>query len=272
MLKIGDFSRLSRISIRMLRYYDDMSLLVPKCIDDFTGYRYYNEDQLPDAERITSLKDMGFSLSVVSEIIKQYDNPDALEKFLAVRHTEALAEAYNIKQRLRLLETTIERLRKDENYMNYNVTLKTIPERYVFSVRKIIPAYDQEGILWQTVMEETAPLNIQPAEHCYTLAIYHDMGYRESDCDVEIQGTVKGSYKDTEHVKFKTVPAVEVASATYKGSYDKIDAVNQAVANWVKDNGYDYDGPAFSIYHVSKAMTQNPDELVTEVCYPIKKK
>ena len=43
MLKIGEFSKLSRISIRMLRYYDEMGLLVPETIDPFTGYRYYSE-------------------------------------------------------------------------------------------------------------------------------------------------------------------------------------------------------------------------------------
>lgn len=46
MLKIGDFSGLSRVSIRMLRYYDEVGLLKPDKINDFTGYRYYNEEQL----------------------------------------------------------------------------------------------------------------------------------------------------------------------------------------------------------------------------------
>ena len=46
MLKIGDFSRLSRVSVRMLRYYDEMNLIKPVRVDKFTGYRYYSEDQL----------------------------------------------------------------------------------------------------------------------------------------------------------------------------------------------------------------------------------
>ena len=61
MLKIGDFSKLARISIRMLRYYDENGLLQPKTIDRFTGYRYYGEDQLPQAERIRALREMGFT-------------------------------------------------------------------------------------------------------------------------------------------------------------------------------------------------------------------
>ncbi len=69
MLKIGDFSKLSRISIRMLRHYNEIGLLIPESIDDFTGYRYYSEAQLPVANRITALKDMGFSLGVISQIL-----------------------------------------------------------------------------------------------------------------------------------------------------------------------------------------------------------
>ena len=61
MLKIGEFSKLSRVSIRMLRHYDDIGLLKPAFIDSFTGYRYYKPEQLPVIGRITALKDMGFS-------------------------------------------------------------------------------------------------------------------------------------------------------------------------------------------------------------------
>ena len=272
MLKIGDFSKLSRISIRMLRHYDEIGLLVPKTTDSFTSYRYYGEDQLPVASRITALKDMGFGLSAIGEILKSYDNPQALADFLAIKQAEVLAEAEETGRRLLLLDTAIKRLRKDDTAMNYNVTLKNLPERYVASVRKVIPSYNQEGILWNLMMTETAPLQMQPADNCCSLAIFHDEGYKENDVDVEIQITVKGSYPDTEHVVFKTMPVVEIASATYKGSYEQLTAVNRAVANWVNDNGFEFNGAMFCIYHVSPAQTQNPDELVTEVCYPVKKK
>lgn len=61
------------------------------------------------------------------------------------------------------------------------------------------------------------------------------------------------------------------ASATYQGPNSKINEVNAAVAVWVRGNGYEYDGPAFNIYHVSPHETQNPDEFVTAVCYPVKR-
>jgi len=272
MLKIGDFSKLSRISIRMLRHYDEIGLLMPQSTDAFTGYRYYEENQLPAAGRINALKDMGFGLSAIGEILKSYDDPRKLAEFLSVKQAEVKAESEEAQHRLLLLETAIQRLRRDGTAMSYNVTLKTLPERYVASVRQIIPAYDQEGMLWHTLVKETAPLNIQDGDPCYTLAIFHDGEYKEADVDVEVQKSVRGRYPDTEHVVFKTEPPVLIASATYKGSYDKITGVSEAVANWVRDNDYDFNGLSFSIYHVSPHETQNPDELVTEVCYPVKRK
>ncbi len=272
MLKIGDFSKLSRISIRMLRHYDEIGLLIPASTDDFTSYRYYSEDQLPVAGRIIALKDMGFSLAAIVEILRSYDNPRAIAEYLAVKQVEIQSEVEEARHRLLLLETAIKRLRKDDTAMNYNVISKTLPERYVASVRMIIPAYDQEYILWNTLMTETAALKLQPADNCYSLAVFHDEGYKEVDIDVEIQVTAKGSYTNTKNVVFKTVPAVEIASATYKGSYEQLTAVNQSVANWVNDNGYEFNGAMFCIYHVSPAQTQNSDELVTEVCYPVKKR
>lgn len=272
MLKIGDFSKLSRVSIRMLRHYDEIGLLIPANTDDFTGYRYYSEAQLPVANRIAALKSMGFSLAAVAEILESYDNPQALSRFLSVKLAEVKEHSVETQQRLLLLETAIKRLREDGTMMKYNVNVKTLPERYVASVRKTIPAYDQEGMLWSIMMQETAPLKMQSAENCYALAIFHDEGCKECDVDVEVQKTVKGLYRDTEHVVFKTEPAVNIASATYKGSYEQINAVNEAVAAWVDDNGYQFSGLMFCIYHVSPHETQNPEEFVTEVCYAVEKK
>ncbi|MFZ2539684.1 MAG: MerR family transcriptional regulator [Oscillospiraceae bacterium] len=271
MLKIGDFSKLSRVSIRMLRHYNDIGLLIPESVDEFNGYRHYSETQLPTANRIEALKNMGFSLGVITKMLKEYSDTELLKNYLQLKYEEIKEQAENTSRQLILLETTINRLGKDENMMKHNVTLKIMPQRTVASVRKIIPAYDMEGMLWGQLMGETASQNIQDADPCYAFAIFHDREYKEKDVDVEVQKSVKGNYKDTENVVFKTVAPTQIASATYKGSYEQIGEVNEAVANWVVDNNYEFDGAMFNIYHVSPHETKNPEEWVTEVCYPVKR-
>ena len=144
LLKIGDFSKLSRISVRMLRHYDEIGLLRPVFVDQFTDYRYYAENQLPIVGRITALKDMGFRLAEISSLLALYDDKEALDAHLAAQQKTLETLAEDTAQRLRLIETARRRLRKDE-LMNYNVTLRTLPERYCATVRMTIPRYRGRG-------------------------------------------------------------------------------------------------------------------------------
>jgi effector-binding domain-containing protein len=235
-------------------------------------YSYYSQSQLPLANRIGALKDMGFSLAAIADILKEYDNPEALKRFLTLKYAEIKEQAENVNRQMLLLETTINRLGKDGNVMNYNVIKKEMPERYVASLRKIIPTYQDEKMLWEQFMKETAPLGMKMANPANALAVFHDESYKESDADVEIQMSVDGSYNNTANVAFKTVAPIQMASVTFKGGYEQTAAANEAIANWVSDNNYDFDGAMFLIYHVSPATDKNPGNWVTEVCCPIKKK
>ncbi len=271
MLKIGEFSKLSRVSVRMLRHYDEIGLMRPAEIDRFTDYRYYREDQLPTAGRIAALKDMGFSLADIVRILEVYDDREQLERFFSARQKELEALARDTAEKLTLLDAARERLRKEED-MSYNVTLKTIPERYAATVRMTIPRYEDEGIIWGKLAEETARMDITEDDPCLCAVTYLDGEYKEENVEMMAWKTVKGHYPDTEHVKFRTLPETTVASCIYKGSYTRITDVYTAVIAWMEANGYAPAGPMFNIYHVSPHETTDPEEFVTEVCYPVKKK
>lgn len=238
MLKIGEFSKLSRVSVRMLRHYDEVGLLAPSEVDPMTGYRYYSERQLITAGRIAALRALGFGLS-------------------------------DTAQKLRLLDTARERLRKEAD-MNYNVTIKTLPARYAACVRMTIPCYEAEGMVWDVLCRETDHMPLVPDDPCYCSVTFLDEEYKERDVLIEASKTVRGRYPDTEHVRFRTLPPVTYAGCVFRGSYAQISDVIAAVAAWVTANGYESAGPMFNIYHVSPHETQNPDEFVTEVCFPVR--
>ena len=266
MLKIGEFSKLSRVSIRMLRHYDDIGLLKPAEIDEFTGYRYYREEQLFTIGRITSLKDMGFALADIIKILDSYDDAEKMDAFLSERQKELARLSKETEYKLMLLDTARKRLRKEQN-MSFDVTVKTIPERYAATVQMVVPHYEDENILWGTMMGECG--NLVPSDPCLAAAEFLDDEFKEENVEIVVSMAVKGKYQDTEHVKFKTLPAVKVASCIIKGSYDQMGEAYATVASWIKANGYKMNGPMFNIYHVSPAQTQNPEEYVTEACFPI---
>ena len=76
MLKIGDFAKIFAISIKTVRYYESLGLIVPKYIDIYTGYRYYDEDNIKRMQEILALKKLGFSL----EEIHNFKEEDILKK------------------------------------------------------------------------------------------------------------------------------------------------------------------------------------------------
>lgn len=269
MLKIGDFSRLSRVSVRMLRYYEKTGLIKPDKIDEFTGYRYYSESQLPEMWKIKMLRDMGFNVAEISEILRYGDNPVKIGGMLESKKNELQADVSKIRHQLTLLDTAIKKLGKEDK-MKYECKIKELPERYVASVRQIIPAYDAEGMLWHTLFKETAAQKMVPCG--VASAILHDKEYREHDVDVEVMLPVSGRYEDTEHVRFKKVPTVTVVSLTFEGSYDQFPEAYSQLALWVDDNEYEFCGAMMDFYHVSPNETQNPLEWVTEICCPVREK
>ena len=71
MYKIGDFSKIVGIPIRTLRFYDQYKVLQPSVVDNFTGYRYYSEENIIECEMIKLLKSLDFTLE---EIVQYKDN------------------------------------------------------------------------------------------------------------------------------------------------------------------------------------------------------
>lgn len=271
MLKIGEFSKLTQVSVRMLRHYDEIGLLKPAETDRLTDYRYYKEEQLPAMCRIKALKDMGFSLADIVRIMQLDGNSAALDAFFEVRRAELCAALAETEYKLKLIDIAKSKLLKAET-TKYNPTIKTFPARYAATLRTIIPRYKDKGTVWALLRMETDPLNMSPADPCLCGATFLDGEYKEKDVEVEAWKTVKGSYADTEHVRFRTLPEVTVVSYTCKGGYEQMGEVNTAILEWIVTTGCRPNGPMFNIYHVNPHETSNPEEFITEVCYPIEKR
>ena len=79
MFRIGDFSRIARVSARLLRFYDELGLFVPAHADEQTGYRYYAIEQLAELNRILVLKELGFNLDQVRDILRSKVDPSELQ-------------------------------------------------------------------------------------------------------------------------------------------------------------------------------------------------
>ncbi len=271
MLRIGDFSTLSKISIHMLRNYDKLGLLTPAHVDGESGYRYYLERQLATANRIQALKAMGLGLKAVKEVLTAHRENDSLAGYFEAQAAHKREELEQLTRQIRQLDTTAAVLRGDGNILRYSIEIKEIPCRTVASVRERISAYDMQGDLWLMLSEELARQKIPQTAPAYSMAIYHDEGFVESNIDIEAQVSVARKGQDTERVKFKGVPATLAAVITYEGEYGQISEIGELIADWAKDNKYTFCGRHFDIYHVSPAAENDSRKMVTEVGFPIQK-
>ena len=131
----------------------------------------------------------------------------------------------------------------------------------------IVPRYEDEGMLSSMMAESKIPLI--PEDSCLAAAAFLDKEYTEENAESMVSTTVKGTYKDTEQVKLKTLPAVKAAYCVIKGSYAQMGESAADVASRVNENGYQVNGPMVNIYRVSPNETRNPDGYMTELFSPV---
>lgn len=269
MLRIGEFSALSQISIYMLRHYDEIGLLIPEYTDKFTGYRYYTEGQLPTANKIRALKSMGISLPLVKEILTKYFEDQELKAYLETQAIQQKEKIKMMQQQLTLIESTIKCLDHPSPVPSYSVALKEFPKHNVISYRQTITTPEQEGVLWVRLAEETRDIKLHYTNPQWNIAIFHDGMFTEENLDVEVQKSVVEEYHDVGLAKFKTVDTITAATLTFKGHYMNLPAANEAIARWISDNHYKISGPRFNIYHISPKTENSFEDMITEVCFPV---
>jgi DNA-binding transcriptional MerR regulator len=270
MLRIGEFSSLTGISIHMLRNYDKIALLVPEHTDENSGYRYYSEKQIVIANQIQVLKVLGFGLKEIAAIQINNNSNEKIKQFISGKIDEKENELIIIKEQIKQMKQAMKDLNNEGNYA-LAVVIKKIPARKVASRRDILHKFQEEGRLWGELNEECRKLNVNFAVVDYSFAITHKLDLDNSYMDVEVQRVVDKLIKDTDKIKFLEIPECEAATVAFQGVYSKLADINTYVANWVKRNRYEICDLSFSTYYISPGNEANPENFITEVCFPIKK-
>src|SRR5262249_26336389 len=141
MLRISEFARAGNVTVRALRFYDEVGLLRPAYVSPDSGYRRYDAAQIAELNRIQAFKDMGFALGEIADLLPQRLATSELRQILAERHKtlqkrirEDLGRLDRIEARLRSLESAA----KADPLVLFGKTL----EQWVVSVRETLKSYD----------------------------------------------------------------------------------------------------------------------------------
>lgn len=269
MLKIGEFASLSSISIHMLRNYDKIGLLIPQHVDNLNGYRYYDKEQLLQANQIIALKVMGFGLDEIKEILSMQQTE--VDAFLQVKLQDKYRELEKIREQIRQIQIVMNTDKKSEDYA-LSIVRKIIAPMWVVSFRGNIRAYPEEGVLWGQLDKACKDNGIKIHTESPAMAIYHGVEENNGMMDVEVQFPVDKEYRSNGKPAIFQIPEREVASVVFKGSYSQIGSINTVVAEWLEKNQLEINGQTFSIYHSSPGNCSDDKAFVTELCFPIEEK
>lgn len=270
MFKIGEFSKLSQVPVKTLRYYDEIGLLRPAEVDRFTDYRYYSADQLPRLNRILALKDLGLSLAQVARLLDGDLPPAQIRGMLRLKQAELQQQVQEEQARLARVEWRLKQIEKEGTMSTQEVVLKKVPALVVASVRDVIPTYGDVGRLHGEIFAYLGQHRVKPAGP--PLVIYYDQEYRERDVDVEAAVPVAGAVAAGERVTSRELPAIEeMACTVHQGSYDTLGEAYTRLMSWIEANGYRITGPNREVYVQGPESGGDPSTYVTEVQFPVEK-
>jgi len=272
MIRIGDFSKLSRVSVKTLRFYDEMGLLKPIEVDRFTGYRYYEFHQLSRLYRILALKDLGFSLEEIGRLLEGDLPTEQMRGMLKLRQAEIRQRVEEEAERLQRVDIWLRQIEQEDCMSRYDIVIKKVEPIKVASVRGVVPTPPEQGPLWAELGNYLTRQHVQPVGPCFTL--YHDPEYKERDWDVEVCEQISDELAPTQRVKVYNLPGFEtMACVIHAGSFATIGEAYDAILKWLDQNKYQIVGPGREIVlrEPRPENSQNDPETVVEIQYPVAK-
>ena len=265
MLTIGQMSKTCGVSVKTLHHYDRIGLLKPQRIDENSGYRYYDESQIPTMLLIGRLKRYGFSLSDIGAMLAgsaQIGVQLSRQRFRLERQVEHLSII------LREMDHHIcqyERTGDIMSYQNeYKIQVETAEEQVLLTRRQKM-SVAQFGEYYSAIYEKIARERL--TVNGVTLAIYHDMEFDPAYNDIELGvGIVERDKAEL------VLPARTCVTTVHVGPYSALPDAYGAIVSWMKGNGYESAGAPYEIYVKNQFNGLPPEQWETKIFFPVKEK
>ncbi len=263
LLSIGEFSRLTHVSVKALRHYHDLDLLSPARIDPSSGYRFYATAQAPTAQLIRRFRDLDMPLDQVKAVLTATD-PEARDAAIA-------SHLRSMERQLEQTKTAVASLRnllEGGGPPSKDVTFHTLTSTPAILATARVP--------WDELAEWLPD----------TLADLR----RELASDPDLRGGPDGALYSAEffesHIGEVTafiplaasagrigasLPDGPVAVALHRGALSEFDRTYAALGTFVAEQGLASQSRTAirENYLVSHFDTDNEHDLVTEVCWPV---
>lgn len=262
MYKISQFSKISGLTIKALRYYDDVNILKPSFRNEENQYRYYNDNDLKKALLIKKLRALEFSIMEIKEVVETVKNENDLvyilqEKIKLIERN--ISKEKELIQKISLNKFSFDVTHKINDYL---IEKKEIPKMLVASIRftgrysdldKYVP------MLYKTVK------NNRDGKH---FNCYFDKECVEN-ADIELCIPIKQRIVDT-NIECKILPKIKALYTIHYGGYDTLYFAYSAMFQYANVHNLEILTPIREIYIKSPGMIfkGNPDNYITEILFP----
>jgi DNA-binding transcriptional MerR regulator len=266
MFTIGEFARHGRVSVRMLRHYDATGLLRPVHTDPATGYRHYTAAQLARLNRVIALKELGFTLQQVRDIIDDAVTTEELRGMLRLRRAELETVMAASAARLVQVEARLRAIEGEGRMSSDDVIIKRIPAVRVAELTAIAASYEPEDItpVIGPLFEELCG-RLDPAVFAGPGVAYYEDA---ADGRIVVHAAMPVTMPLQEgELRVVDLPAVErAATIVHRGSMDAVVPTEQTLARWIDESGFQ---PAGYAREVTLEFPPDRNEWVTELQMPL---
>jgi DNA-binding transcriptional MerR regulator len=262
MYKISDFSKITRLTVKALRYYDEENILTPSHRDETNSYRYYDENDFRKAQLIAMPRDLDFSISEIKDILANCDSLDDLSYYLEEKKGMIESKISKEEELIKKINLHIKPQCKEEKGMNYKVEVKEIAPIIVASIRykgKYSDVGKYIGKIYKAVKNKGAgaPFNC-----------YYDAEYKE-DADIELCVPTTELISSSS-ISSKKLPAIKTICTTHTGSYDKLNLAYKALLDYANEHNMKCLTPSREIYIKGPGMIfkGNSEKYITDIMIP----
>lgn len=283
MLKIGEFSRLSQVTIRTLRHYDNLGLLKPDYIDQTTSYRFYTVEQLPRIHRIIALKELGLSLEQIGSMLDEDLPTSEIRGMLRLKQAEIQQGMREAQRQIEMIEFHLRMIEAEDKFPDLDIVIKSLKPMHCLSffpkAQRISPSFKKKGVeaINKAVKEGKIKHIGVDMEIFYGEVILPFASAVLGDDKVEVLFTVPDSQEEITleplgRLRIRDVPAVERA-ATLIITGDDRDREGREKAilmrRWSIANGYKPRNLIRYVYYRGPLQTPSEDEFVYEAQLPL---
>jgi DNA-binding transcriptional MerR regulator/effector-binding domain-containing protein len=268
-LSIGDFSRMTYLSVKALRRYHEMGLLVPADVDPASGYRYYEAGQVPAGQVIRRFRDLGMPLEDLKAVLQAPDTTARNELIVAhLRRMEsALAQTQQTVASLRAL--------LEQPSAPITVEYRSVPVTAALAISEPV-TMDGAADWWTGAFEELhaalgpdAGLRAGPDGSLYPGEFFeNDVGEVVAFVPVRA-GHAIGQPGPPGRVRLVGIPAAELAVTVHRGAFGELDRTYGALGTFVAAREIGVRGPIREHYLTGFPETGDESRHRTEVCWPV---